>query len=936
MKRLFFRLDPMRSAALSLFLMTAPAALGGQDCFHGQCTYSECHTPATGAPSQLWGSLEATDGGMLPANRDNTGFDQIGDFEVNPYSTALDVENGWVFMVANRRLQVWNARSNPGTPSRVYDVGFRSSGLTWTPDAHAFFIYEDIDAPDGNSKALALVGRYGVGTAIFDTSTESNPVLKYQHHGGGFWASQVYATTIGGTDYAFSAVDQATSVQGGFFAYNMTAAKNLTGRCDETTGGSVCPGVFVGKIGTRTRVQSIDGAGDFVAIASGLSVRGFEIWNVSSPASPSRVMTGLTGDAIYSLALFQQGSSHYLAVRTLDQGRIYNVSCITGGSCGLGGALWSQAMPISSAGTVTFSQSNATPFLYFGREEDCQGGNQNEWLFDVTNPSSPNDISPQGTVVVNGEAVSYWGWYYRRNGVHGFNRVAPRMGKFYNDHFYRAAHSIFDIHRRTGGSPPVADFGFTPAEIYPGTPINFSDQSTGGPAAWSWDFLPDGIPSTSTQQNPTGINFPTVGSKTVSLLATNGAGSGSTNQVLQVLDPAPVVASVSASPNPALVCQPVTFTAEGVTGRPPNTFSWQVNLTGGGTVATGGNVNPFVWTSDPGDATGVTYVAEITVTNADGSAMATSAAVTLNPLAALPPADGFAPTYDGQPAPPASPTVQFHATVAGATEWNWNFGDNPGGGPDGDGYEGWTSDPLAGPNPQHTYTAIATYSVRVKVRNCVEAERESSAISVDIVDTTPLEANFMANLFCQGNTCFADPGQNIVFLDSSVGSPDFWDYDWDGDAVFENSGNAAPVTSHSYSASGVYFPTLKIRRGGAEDLFEGHPTINVGGATANPVIQISGPATGSTGTNLSFTASADDCRGVSDGWTWTTDGGTGSSNSSSLAVSWDTEGVKTLTATNTGCNGITGMATVNILGGNTLFSDGFESGNTSAWSATIP
>ena len=935
MKRLLFRPDPMRLAALSLVL-TAASASAGDDCFDGQCTFSLCHTPASGVPSQLWGELEPTDGGQLPIDRDNTDFDQVGDFEVNPYSMALDVESGWVFMVANRRLQIWDARNSPGNPPMVFDEGFRDSGLTWTPDGHAFFILEDIDAPEGDANVMALVGRYGVGTAIYDTTTKDDPTLKYQHHGGGFWAKQVYATTIDGTDYAFSAVDQVGAVPGGLFAYDMSAAKALSGSCDETTGGSVCPGVFEGKIGTRTRVNSVDGAGDFVVIASGVAPRGFEIWDVGDLASPTRVMEGLTGDSVYGVALWQDGASYYLATRTLNQGRIFDVSCIASGSCALGGAVWSRTMPNSSQGLITFSRSNGVPFLYFGRAEDCQNGNQQEWLYNVTSPATPVDISPQGTVVIDGQAVSYWGWYYRQNGVHGFNRVAPRMGKFHNEYFYRAAHSIFDIHRRTGASPPVAGFTYSPAEVYPGTAIDFTDQSTGGPTAWDWDFLPDGVPSASTDENPSGIEFPTAGTKTVNLEASNGAGSTTTSQMLQVLDPEPAVVSVSASPNPALVCQPVTFTAQGVTGRPPTSFSWQVRQIGAGTVATGGDVNPFVWTSDPGDATGVTYEAEVTVSNSDGSAAQTSAAVTLNPLTTLPPANSFAPTYDGQPNPPGSPTVQFHVAVAGATEWNWNFGDNPGGWPNGDGYEGWTSDPVAGPDPQHTYTAIATYSVRVMVRNCVEAERESSAISVDIIDTTPLEAEFAANLFCQGGTCFADVDEDIFFQDSSVGSPDFYDYDWDGDGVFEDSGNAAPVTSHTYTSSDVYFPSLKVRRGGAEDLYEGHPTVNVGGASPSPAIQISGPASGSTGADLTFTAVADDCRGISDGWTWTTDGGTGTSDTSTLIVSWDSDGTKTVTASNSGCTGVTGMKTVSVLTGTALFADGFESGDLSAWSATIP
>ncbi|MCB1032273.1 MAG: hypothetical protein KDD47_00375, partial [Acidobacteria bacterium] len=80
MKRFAIRLHPLVLVFLSAVPATTPAS-HAQDCFHGQCVYSECHTPAFGAPSQLWNELEATDGGsQLPANRDNSDFDQVGDF----------------------------------------------------------------------------------------------------------------------------------------------------------------------------------------------------------------------------------------------------------------------------------------------------------------------------------------------------------------------------------------------------------------------------------------------------------------------------------------------------------------------------------------------------------------------------------------------------------------------------------------------------------------------------------------------------------------------------------------------------------------------------------------------------------------------------------------------------------------------------------------
>ncbi|MCB1058008.1 MAG: PKD domain-containing protein [Acidobacteria bacterium] len=892
-------------------------------------------------PSQLWGSLEPTDLGLLPANRDTTDFDGVGSFETNPYWLSLDVEQGWVFTATSTRVQIWDVRSTPGSPSFMWDRGINSSGLTWAADAHAFSVFEDIDAPPGKSDRMALVGRYGVGIAIYDTTDKMSPAIKYQDNGPGTTPSRnakgVYATTIGGVDYAFIAAD----VSGGVYAYNMTVAKNLSSRCTERQPGTtVCPGVYLGKIGTRSTASFIDGAGNFIVFSSKFSPKGFEIWNVSNPSAPVQVMNALSTDSVYGVALWQDGSSYYLALRTpgsTGQGRIYNVSCITNGFCSLGSPIWTKSMPTNGDPQVTDSAgTGGVPFVYFGDSNYCLSGNQNEWLYNVTNPASPVDLTPPGTVILDGEAVSYWGWYYRQNGVHGFNRVAPRVGKFYGDYFYRAAHGIFDVHHQTTGSPPVAAFSWTPAQIYPDTPVSFIDQSTGGGVmSWSWDFLPDGNPSSSTAQNPSGVTFDSAGTKTVSLEVANISGSDSTSRSVTVLPPEAMVTSVSATPNPALVCQPVTFTAQGATGQPPLSFSWQIRQVGGGVVDTGGNVNPFVWTSAPGTTVGVGYTAQVTVSNGSGSDSATSASVTLNGLPALPSSGGFVPTYDGQPAPPASGTVVFHAGVAGATEWNWNFGDDPGGGPNNDGYQGWTNDPVSGPNPTHTYAVAAIYDVQVKVRNCLEAERESSVLSVDVSNAQPLVADFLASLFCGGGVCFADAGVAITFTDRSEGNPDLWDYDWDGDGSFEDPDHASPVTSHTYQDVGVYHPRVRVRRTSASDVYEDHPLINVGSVAA-PTITITGSSSVAAGHAIAFTASSSGCTPLANGWSWSTAGGAGSSATSEVVVAWSAAGGKTLEATNSACAGATGTKSVTVTGSTSgLMDDGFESGDTSNWTTAV-
>jgi PKD repeat protein len=67
----------------------------------------------------------------------------------------------------------------------------------------------------------------------------------------------------------------------------------------------------------------------------------------------------------------------------------------------------------------------------------------------------------------------------------------------------------------------VADFTASNTAPAQGANVNFTDQSTGSPTAWSWSF-PGGTPATSTQQNPAGIKYLLPGSFDVTLVVTKG------------------------------------------------------------------------------------------------------------------------------------------------------------------------------------------------------------------------------------------------------------------------------------------------------------------------------------------------------------------------------------------------------------------------------
>lgn len=68
---------------------------------------------------------------------------------------------------------------------------------------------------------------------------------------------------------------------------------------------------------------------------------------------------------------------------------------------------------------------------------------------------------------------------------------------------------------------PVADFTGTPTSGTTSLSVTFTDASTNSPTSWAWDF---GDGATSTSQNPT-HSYTSSGVYTVTLIATNGAGS---------------------------------------------------------------------------------------------------------------------------------------------------------------------------------------------------------------------------------------------------------------------------------------------------------------------------------------------------------------------------------------------------------------------------
>ncbi|HEV8632365.1 MAG TPA: PKD domain-containing protein, partial [Thermoanaerobaculia bacterium] len=486
-------------AALAILAAAAPAWGQGFD---------STKTPATAVPAARWGQLEPR------AILGDTSWWNFGSTptDLHPFFHDLDVENGWLFASTGRGLMVWDLRTDPANPTRTAYAfaGPKDRKPSPVPDWHQndtkFYLF-GVDAPAGVDSVVGMACISGNGFLIWDTRDKANPRLLYQDDSKE--GTQVYAATLGGRHYGFYA---ATSDR--VLVYDLSAALQLPGPAacmDASPASTPCTGggakVYVGKLATASGASYVAGVGTYLAVAAG---SGVEIWQVADPRAATRVFTVSGVGFVKGVAMWQQGSSYYLAAVDIAGKalKIYDLSCLAGGSCASAPQIGSFPLTTTNGSDylyVTFSRRGTTPFLYVGGDNQFGGGAQREFLLDVSNPASPTDITPKA------DASGYWGWYYYGNPT-GFNWVMPRFGKFYGDHLYRAAFSVIDVHAYAGALPPAAGFGWNPAEVYPGTPVTFIDQSTGNVTSWSWTFQ-DGTPATSSLESPGTVTFATEGNK---------------------------------------------------------------------------------------------------------------------------------------------------------------------------------------------------------------------------------------------------------------------------------------------------------------------------------------------------------------------------------------------------------------------------------------
>lgn len=918
---------------LTLLAVTTsiPAALFGGTCGNNDpaVPVPECRNENNGQqvpcsdPSavRLWpaGLRPGLPGQTLPPERDSTQWTSTtipGALSGHELFHGLDILGEKLYVAYNAGFQIYDiGGSHAEAPSReLTKDGWRGDFLDFPSFGENDFYVDDIEAVvSGGKNLIALSGRVTVGPTIWEHSISPlGLVQKYQDLGNR--TQRIRIVNQGGTNYAFA------GGQFGIFVYDMNRAQALATPCLDTSG-TVCPGVYRGKLGETNLSLFLDtiwrDGRVYVAKSGGNGVP-LEIWEVTTPSSPGtavRRFQGLSAGA-QGMAFFEVNTIPYLGVVEKSGSawrlKVYNVdACLDTNGCGsLGTALVNRPLDVSASSPqfLNYSVSGSTPFLYYGANEFGIIGDQVEQLLDLSNfPGSVSEITDSGGTYhddCNGQTIDYWGDYYPDND-NGLRNIRPMVGKFRGNYFYRAAFGILDVHVREAQEPTLTLAG--PSEGFPGDAQTFTTTASGCTPTSTYGWTASGGGSVSGSGATVGITWSVPGVKTVTV-TNSGCPGASAMRTIDIQDASAMVGGVSIDPAAPRVCEEILFTADGVTGQVPIADAWTVTRNSDSTVVASGAGSNFTFSWDtsaiPTPASGG-YTAEVMVSNSAGSDSAqrvfTLAAASLNFN------DG--PTYDGAPGPRGFGTsVQFFAGASGDSSWSWDFGDPGSGSANTSNLE----------DPTHTFATPGTYTVTLTIESCdVTVPSEEGQVMIEIVDN-PLEiTDFHAN--CSFGVCEFCVGETVGFVTEYDGDPDDFSYDWDGDGDFDSTASS-PINTHVYNtARSNFFPRARIRASGQEDIFThiASMTVNDCGPEPDPVITVSGPTSREVGQTGIYSASAFNCTASGTGWSWSASGGgsiTGSTNSDQVSISWSSSGTKTVTASNSACGSVTGSLNVSVTG----------------------
>ena len=448
---------------------------------------------------------------------------------------------------------------------------------------------------------------------------------------------------------------------------------------------------------------------------------------------------------------------------------------------------------------------------------------------------------------------------------------------------------------------PLAAFSASPTFGSVPLTVNFTDQSTGSPNSWKWNF---GDGNTSNVTNPVHI-FNKSGLYAVTLTASSANGSTALTKtayiaVLNISD-APVT-GFAASPASGGLPFTVSFTDRS-TGSPS---SWKWNFGDGNT---SNETNPSHTYSKKG-----LYSVALTTTNDWGSNTVQKAgfvnvsgnvSVLANPGSIVPGTAFLADQTLGS----VPFTVSFTDRSTGApNSWKWSFGD------------GNTSNVS---NPVHTYNRTGQFSVSLKAGNANGSNEftKSGFITVTGSPNTPV-TGFSASPTA-GNLPLT-----VSFTDRSTGSPTSWKWVF-GDGT--NSTEKDPV--HTFNKTGLFSVTLTENNANGSTALTKTNYIAVSGILYTPETGFSAsPTSGNAPLTVSFT---DQSTGSPASWRWVFGDGTNSTEKNPVHT-YNKTGLFSVTLTASNANGSNALTKTSYIAASGISNSPVTDFSASPISGTVP
>jgi len=379
-----------------------------------------------------------------------------------------------------------------------------------------------------------------------------------------------------------------------------------------------------------------------------------------------------------------------------------------------------------------------------------------------------NTTKTAGTNIVGGPYIggNFWG----KPDETGFSQTAVdgdgdgisdsaytnMTGSAYSDYLPLVTPGPASIH-------PVADFSINVTSGIAPLNVGFTDNSTGAPTSWAWDF---GDGNTSKDQNPVHTYY-LAGNYSVNLTVSNENGTDSKLATITVSEkPVPVIPVADFSANVTEGYAPLSVQFND-SSENATSVNWDF-----GDGSNSGDRNPVHEFTNPG-----IYTVNLTATNENGtdSKLATIT-VSEKPVPVIPVADFSANVTEGY----APLSVQFTDLSENATSVNWDFGDG---------------NNSTEKNPIHTYSAAGNYTVNLTVSNENGTASKLATINVSTRSVLPVFPGY--------NNPPTDPDQDG--LDEDVNGNGILDFD-DVVAYYDNMDwieENLPLDLFDYNSNGL-------------------------------------------------------------------------------------------------------------------------------------